>query len=488
MPDEEEGPGGGGPAPPPSPAAELSQRSVTFRNRHMASNWQEAQEISRSLFGSSATSRGRNSVFVAPNAEVLFEAIRQKALQDINQEQQVNFRITGEQDIQISSGIGGSTLYTFYSNGRWDDSISEVTVTVSFNQPPGGTIVIDSIDHLSAAPSSSRQNLRGQEGASHTRAFRKSVRQGAPPDDGKVVKGETQKSHDCSFDPSCCCVWLYELPNFEGRSVALSPESGIANLEKYVDEYFDVGSFKFVGRENLCKLEIYNWYDFKLFIPFQGIWDPDVSLPSQYQDNIYATGAYWEFRKTTTRPWDSEPPYARSVKVLYNLVPPQRNVGYWRRLASLRDEISYSNTTSITNSNAESLEHSHTEEIVKSVESGLFLDFDGIGVSGSVSSSTSTAKTVAEAIEMMYAKETSATISHQCSKKISPPPDRLPLQGALWQYRVKTKTCSDVGTDILECTWMLGGLAEPKCEPFECYNNECTLCGKDGHPPGPSTR
>ena len=272
--------------------------------------------------------------------------------------------------------------------------------------------------------------------------------------------------------------------------MALSPNSGIANLEKYVDEYFYAASFKFVGRENLCKLEYYNWYDFKLFISIPGkeqdIWDPDVSLP---QDNIYATGAYREYTTTTAWPLVESNVYPpRSLKVVYNQVPPQRNVGYWRRLASLRDEISYSNTTSITNSNAESLEHSHTEEIVKSVESGLFLDFDGIGVSGSVSSSTSTAKAVAEAIETMYAKETSATISHQCSKKISPPPDRFPLQGALWQYRVKTKTCSDVGTNILECTWMLGGLAEPKCEPFECLNNNCTLCGKDGHPPGPSTR
>ena len=202
MPDEEEGPGGGGgPAPPPSPAAELSQRSVTFRNRHMASNRQEAQEISRSLFGSSATSRGRNSVFVAPNAEVLFEAIRQKALQDINQEQQVNFRTKGEQDILISSGIGGSTLYTFYPNGRWDDSISKAIVGVSFNQPPGGTIVIDSIDHLKRAPSSSRQNLRGQEGASHTRAFRKSVRQGAPPDFWKSCQGRNPEIPRLQFRP-----------------------------------------------------------------------------------------------------------------------------------------------------------------------------------------------------------------------------------------------------------------------------------------------
>ncbi|CAJ1448835.1 unnamed protein product [Effrenium voratum] len=471
--------------PPPSPAAELSQRSTTFTTRHTATTLQEAQDTSNRLFGSSATSRGRNSVFVAPNSEALFEAIRLQALQDIGQEQGVNYRLRDQQDIRINAGIAGSTLYTFYPNGRWDTSVSAVTMTIAFHQPVGDPLVIDSIEHVSAASSSSsskaKPSLRGQ-GAD--RAFRS--RHWTPPEDGRFVIGETQKSHDCSFDPNCCCVWLYEYPNFEGRSIAVSPNKGIPNLREHV-RYFDVGSIKFVGRENLCKLEVYNWPDFKLMIAGSSVGptDPD-DLPTQFNNNIMSTGAYWEYVKTTAKPWDSFPMnqtgrwgLAESVRVLWNTVPPQRNVGYWERRASLRDEISYSNTTSITNSHAESLEHGHTKEVVTSIEGGLF--FDGAG--GSVSSSSTLAESVAETIEKMYAKETSVTVSHQCSKKLSPPPARLPLQGALWEYRVRTKKCSDVGTNIFECTWMLGGLAKPKCEPFECYNNECTLCGQDGHPP-----
>ena len=44
--------------------------------------------------------------------------------------------------------------------------------------------------------------------------------------------------------------------------------------------------------------------------------------------------------------------------------------------------------------------------------------------------------------------------------------------------RVKTKTCSDVGTDILECTWMLGGLAEPKCERLNATTTSAPSAGR----------